>query len=469
MPMKILLTNPPLFNLDSNFNRPVRFPAYNYATPVMHPPLYLSYAAAYLLTKGHEVLLIDAPVLRMGPEKFVEQVAKYNPQFVVFETSTPSFKNDVLVAEKVKERVETRVVFLGTHVSSLPEESMGNKSIDAIIMGEYELTLAEYIESGPENTRGVCYRKDEKVIVNPHRERIKNLDMLPFPARELLPNSKYFDPILENPFTYILAGRGCPYRCIFCNWPQTLTGREYRMRSPKNIVDELEHIKRNYNFKSILFNDDTLTASKENVQGICSEIKRRNINLKWGCYARADERDENLLDSMREAGCYLIKVGVESGNQMVLDNMRKGYQLDNVRNGIRLMKSKGFHVHATFAFGLPGEDISTIQETIRFAKELDPTTVQFSIAVPYPGTEFFDYLKDNNFLITNDWDNFVPTMPIYEYPNLSFEEMNSWLKKAYRTYYFRWKYIGLGTRKLFTQPKVLLASFRKLSRFVIDR
>jgi len=434
----------------------------------MHPPLYLAYAASYLRSRGHQVDLIDASALSMSVSHFTSQVEKISPEFLVFETSTPSFNNDSLVAREIAKRIDTKIVFLGTHVSARPKDSLEQSAIDAVIRGEYEISLAEYIEQGPLNTKGVCYKTDNgEIIINPPREYIENLDALPFPARDLLPNHKYFDPILKNPFTFILAGRGCPHRCTFCNWPQTLTGHRYRFRSATNIIDEIEQILKDYKFKSFLFNDDTLMANKENLRRLCQEIKRRDIKIKWGCYIRPNEKDEELLELMQTAGCYLLKVGIESGNQAILDGMKKNCKIEDIRQGITLMKKKGFHIHATFIFGMPGENNSTIRQTIDFAKELNPTTTQFSTAVPYPGTEFYEYLEREGLFITKNWDNFMPIRPIYQYPNLNTRQILSWLRRAYREYYFRPKYIWIGGKKLFTQPRVLWSSLKKLISLTI--
>ncbi len=278
--LKVLFANPPTYKGKGTFNRPIRFPTYGYATPVMHPPLLLAYAAAYIRSQGHEVELIDAEVDSISVEDFISKVEHSLPDYIIFETSTASFKNDVEVAREIKERVSCKTVFVGPHVSALPVESMEGNNLDAVIVGEYELSLGEYIETGPNDTKGVCYRRqDGKVILNPPRDYLANLDLLPSPARDLIPNYKYFDPILKNPFTFVLSGRGCPYRCTFCNWPQVMTGRRYRLRSAKNIVDELEVLQNEYHLKSFLFNDDTFTANKRHAIAVCDEMISRGIKL----------------------------------------------------------------------------------------------------------------------------------------------------------------------------------------------
>jgi radical SAM superfamily enzyme YgiQ (UPF0313 family) len=469
--MKILLANPPTFKDVGSFNRPVRFPSYNYATPVLHPPLLLAYVTSYLRSKGHEVFLIDSIVEKKEVEFFLDEITRINPQFVVFETSTPSFYNDVEVATLVRSRLgATRIIFLGPHVSALPEESLTQEVIDAVVIGEYEVSLEEYISKGSNGTQGIAYRNDKgEIIKNEKRAYIENLDILPFPARDLLPNYRYFDPILKNPFTFILGGRGCPYRCAFCNWPQVLTGSKYRLRSAQNIIEEIKNISQQYKFRSMLFNDDTFTANRKHAIEVCDRLIDSKLNADWACYARADDGDEEFLRKLRHAGCYMLKIGVESGNQQILDNIKKGYDLSKVRQAISRMKKSGFQVHATFVFGLPGETQETIRETIAFAKTVSPTTVQFSSAVPFPGTEFYEILRKDKRFLTHDWSCFMPLQPIFEYENLSAKEIRRAVGTAYQKFYFRPGYFFTGVKKFFGEPRIIWSNFNRLIRFVLRK
>lgn len=463
--MKIVCANPPTYLMAGRFNRPIRFPTYNYATPVMHPPVLLAYVAAYLRSKGHSVDLMDASVSAMTVKDFVLAIMKKNPDFVVFETSTPSIYNDISVAREIKDAYAGKIIFVGPHVSALPVETLkiSQDAIDAVIMGEYEFSLAEYIENGGYGTQGVCYRDENGVIIrNEPRDYIQDLDILPFPARDLLPNYDYFDPILKNPFTFVLGGRGCPHQCTYCNWPQVMTGRKYRFRSAKNIVDELEMLQKTYTFKSFLFNDDTFTANKKHVIEVCEEMKERGINIPWACYSRADLNDTEVLQKLREAGCFMLKIGVESGDPQIIRNIRKHYDLEKVEAGVRLMKKYGFHVHGTFVFGFPGETLETIQKTINFAIRLSPTTVQFSSAIPYPGCELFDELKMKGFLLTENWEEYMPMHAIFETPDLSAEELKKSVERAYKQYYFRPEYFLTGLKLFISNPRVVHSNLKRL-------
>lgn len=454
MTKKICLLNPPIFNSQRVFNRPIRFPTFSYATYTIHPPLFLSYVCSYLREKNFEVDLIDAIAGRNSLDEVLEEIKEKNFDTLVIETSTPSFYNDLEIAKRIKEKRVEKIIFVGTHVSALPEEALKYPWVDAVVRGEYEISLYEYLKTNDPETKGIGLRTPEgKIKINSHREPLEDLDTLPYPARDLLNKYRYFDPILKNPFTFILSGRGCPYQCIFCNWPQVLTGRKYRKRNPQKVVEELSYIQNNFNFRSILFNDDTLTVDKNHVNEICKEIIKRNLKITWACYARADFDEEDTLRLMRKAGCFLLKVGVESGNEEILKKAKKPYSLEKVRSAFYLMRSLGFHIHATFVFGLPGENKETIKKTIRLAKELKPSTVQFSMAIPYPGTEFFDFLKKNSFLYTENWQDYMPLRRIFDYPNLSSQELKKAVKYAYRSYYFRPQLLGFAFRRFINHPK----------------
>ncbi|MCM8798820.1 MAG: B12-binding domain-containing radical SAM protein [Candidatus Omnitrophica bacterium] len=462
MDKKIIFLNPPFIEAHKKvFNRPIRFPTFSYATYTLHPPLFLAYACSYLREKKFVVDLLDAIAGENSLEEVLRIIEEKDFDVVVMETSTPSFFNDLEVAKRIKERGK-KIILVGTHVSVLPEEALSYPWIDAIVRGEYELSLSEYLSTDNPETKGIGLRTPEgRIKINPPREPLEDLDLLPYPARELLNKYKYFDPILKNPFTFILAGRGCPYECIFCNWPEVLTGRRYRKRNPQKVVEELNYIKNNFNFKSILFNDDTLTVDRIHVREICKGIIEKGLKLNWACYARADFDDIETLRLMRKAGCFLLKVGVESGDEEILKRAKKPYALEKVKRAFSLLRSLGFHIHATFMFGLPGESRETIKKTIRLAKELKPSTVQFSIAIPYPGTEFFNFLKKNSLLYSEDWRDYMPLRRIFDYSDLSSEDLKKAVKYAYRSYYFRFPLLGFALKRLIYKPKDFLYNLRQ--------
>jgi radical SAM superfamily enzyme YgiQ (UPF0313 family) len=241
-------------------------------------------------------------------------------------------------------------------------------------------------------------------------------------------------------------------------------GRAYRLRSPQNIVAELKHLKENFNFKSILFNDDTLNVNKSHLLELCNLMVKEKIDLPWAAYSRVDTVDREIAAAMKKAGCFLVKVGFESGCNELLQSMKKGPRAttEQAIKCAKYFKEAGIQVHGTFVFGMPGETAETIRKTIDFAKKLDIDFVQFSIAQPYPGTEFYDYLKSNGLLRFNEWSDYLDAegriTPIFEYPHLSKSEMCYWIKQAYKEYYLRPSYILKALRQRATNWNLLKTS-----------
>jgi radical SAM superfamily enzyme YgiQ (UPF0313 family) len=245
-----------------------------------------------------------------------------------------------------------------------------------------------------------------------------------------------------------------------------MSGRGYRFRSPENVVAELKHLKENYRFKSVLFNDDTLNVNKKHVLELCGLIVKEKLNLPWAAYSRVDSVDPEIAAAMRKAGCFLVKVGFESGCQEMLLSMKKGPKatIEQARSAAKCFREVGIQVHGTFVFGMPGETKETIRRTIDFAKSLDIDFVQFSVAQPYPGTEFFDYLKKNGFLRFRKWSDYLDgegrIAPIFEYPTLSVQDLQYWLKQAYKEYYLRPGYMLHAIRQRLTNWNLLKTSLR---------
>jgi radical SAM superfamily enzyme YgiQ (UPF0313 family) len=462
--MRILFLNPPFH--DTTFNREVRFQAVS-PQKALHPPLLLAYATAVCKKQGHCVDLIDAPALEISKEKTIQRVKEFAPDFIVMLTSTASVDSDASLAKELAAETGASTIAVGVHATAVPEDTL-KRGFDIVALGEYEYTISD-IASGkkPEKIQGIAYKKGKKIIQNEKRPLIHNLDKLPFPAREYLPNEKYYSALYKNPFTFILAGRGCPHQCIFCAGPQLMSGRSYRFRSARNIADELKFIKKNFpKIKSVLFNDDTLNVNKKHIIEVCDLIIKEKVNLPWAAYSRVDSVDAEIAEKMKKAGCFLVKVGFESGNDELLKNMKKGPRAttEQGRKCAEIFKKAGIQVHGTFVFGMPGETKKTIQQTINYAKDLDIDFVQFSIAQPYPGTEFYETLKKKGFLKFSDWSEFLDEegciTPIFEYPELKSEEMEKFLKQAYRQYYFRLGYILKAIRQRLTNRELAKTSLR---------
>ena len=264
----------------------------------------------------------------------------------------------------------------------------------------------------------------------------------------------------------MLAGRGCPHQCIYCAGPQLMYGRGYRMRSPENVIAELKHLKENFKFKSILFNDDTLNVNKKYVLELCNLMVKEKIGMPWAAYSRVDSVDKEIAEAMKKAGCFLVKVGFESGCDEQLKNMKKGPRAttEQAKKAAKFFEDAGIQVHGTFVFGMPGETVESIKKTIEFAKQLDIDFVQFSVAQPYPGTEFYEFLKSNGRLKFKKWSDYLDSegkiRPIFGYENLSMQDMQYWLKQAYKEYYLRPGYMLKALKQRLTNWNLLKSSFR---------
>jgi radical SAM superfamily enzyme YgiQ (UPF0313 family) len=308
---------------------------------------------------------------------------------------------------------------------------------------------------------------------------ITDLDELPFVSevyKKHLNIYDYFYAANLYPEITILTGRGCPNRCVFCVLPQTLTGHGYRFRSVENVLQELEFIKREFpGVKEVFIEDDTLTANIPRIRKLCSEMIKRKLNITWSANARADV-DLETLKLMKKAGCRLLCVGIESGNQQILNNIKKGTTLKGIREFFKATKKAGIMVHGCFMLGNIGETVETLKETVGFAKELDPDTAQFFPIMVYPGTEAFDYFKTHGYLLTEAFDEWLDRegqhKTIVSRPGLSAEELVAWCDEARRQFYLRPKYIASKALQALTKPremKRILKSGKTFYKYVLRK
>ncbi|MFA5090968.1 MAG: radical SAM protein [Candidatus Omnitrophota bacterium] len=379
-------------------------------------PFFLAYAASLLKSRGKESRLFDAVAGGDEEKKFISDITDYKPHLLVVETATPSFANDIRIIREIVEALAgVRVALSGPHASVFPAEILRDYAfIDYILIGEYEYTLLELAEAIEGRldmglVPGLAYRTSKRAIVNKARCPIDNLDDLPWPEREGLPMHQYNDGFagLPSPNVQIWTSRGCPFRCIFCLWPQAVYRQhKYRRRNPEIVAEEMEYLVKRYDFRAIYIDDDLFNFDKGHVLDICRKMRQKNISLPWGAMARADFMDGEMLDTLASAGLYAIKYGVESGSQKILDFCRKEMDLDKVMKMIKLTREYGIKVHLTFCLGLPHESRQTVQETLRFISESRPDSLQFSFATPFPGTDYFNYARDNGLITTGDYSDY---------------------------------------------------------------
>ena len=457
--MKVLMLNPPYFE---NYSRQSRSPCVTKSGTIYYP-YFLAYATGVLEKHGFRVELIDAVAKKWSPEETVEFARQLNPNLVVVDTSTPSIFNDVEVASKIKTAVESaHICLVGTHPSVLPEETLKiSEKIDSVCRGEYDYTvleLAKKIESGGDlrTVNGISFRFGQKIIHNKSRPLIQNLDELPFVSKvykEHLNINDYFYASLMHPEVTLLTARGCPYNCAFCNSPFKSS---YRARSPENVVEELEFIQKEMpEVKEIMVEDDTFPVSKERTIELCNLMVKRGIKLKWSCNTRVNT-DFETLGAMKKAGCRLMCVGFETPVQEVLDGVHKRTNREIQVEFIENARKAGILVHGCFILGLPGDTKETISETIEFAKELNPDTIQIYPMMVYPGTEAYEWAKQNKFLITEDYSKWLTPEGLHNTvisrPDLTSQELVQICDEGRKSFYLRSGYILSKIKQIITHP-----------------
>lgn len=442
--MKVFLINEPYVPW---FNRTQRWAARTRGR-VIRAPDWLAYATAVLETAGISAQLFDFPANGWDKDDLRRLVAKEKPDFVVLDSTTPSIYSDLECARICKEFGGANIIMVGPHASALPEETLllADGVVDLICMGEYDYTVLEVVSRFPRlsEVKGICYLENGRANRTPPRPLINDLDALPFPAWHHLNLWQYFDGTKLYPHIDIFSGRGCPHRCIFCLWPQVMHGRQVRLRSPKNVVDEIERdiamcpqVKHRGEF---FFEDDTFTLVKNNAMAICEEILCRHLQITFSVNARVDTADLELFALMKKAGCRELLVGFESGDQTMLDRMGKNADLEDTRHFMALAQRAGLEVHGCFVLGLPGETPGTLEETIDFALHLGLTTVQFAAAVPFPGTEYFSFCQEAGLLTTNRWDSWLANgeqTSVVDYPALSRNSIQEAVDCGLKRFYFR--------------------------------
>ena len=477
--MKILMLNPPYFK---KFSRSQRSPAVTKSGCIYYP-IWLAYATGVLEEVGHEVRLVDAPGDGYDLDQVIDMAKEFQPELTVVDTSTPSIYNDVKVAERIKAEINTFITLVGTHVSALPEESFSlSPAIDAIARHEYDYTIRDLAHCLQEknnlaSVQGLSFKEDGKVVHNPDRPYIKNLDELPFVSKvykKHLHIENYFYGANRHPVVTILGGRGCPHRCIYCVYPQTFTGRKYRYRSVRDVVDELVYIKDTFpQAKEVFLEDDTLTVNRKRSLELADEILARGLKITWSTNSRADA-DFETLRAIKKAGCRLLCVGFESGNQQILDRMNKRLTVQQSREFMKNAKKVGMLIHGCFLVGLPGEDKSTMQQTLDLAMELRPDTVQFFPIMVYPGTEAYDWANDNHYLITTNYSEWLTSEGLHNCvvsrPGLTNRELVEFCDFARHTFYMRPSYFLSKFRQIIFDPregKRIIKAFRTSIKYLI--
>jgi anaerobic magnesium-protoporphyrin IX monomethyl ester cyclase len=422
----------------------------NPAAPVaatMHMPfalLGLGYLAAVLEKNGYQVDVIDCQILKLTNEEFRGEITKRKPDIIGVTSSTLTYQTAMKLVKISREACPNAITIAGgPHVTFWDDHALEEcPELDIVVRREGEntiLELAQRVEAGkPYNdVVGITCRVDGKIIRNADRPYIEDLDSLPFPARHLWPMEKFRE--LED-ILYLAASRGCVYWCEFCATVR-MHGRKYRFRSPKNIVDELEHLNKTYGITKFTFCDDAFTVDQARTEELCNEILKRGLKIEWNCGSRVDMVTKELLRKMKEAGCVSFWCGLESGTQQVLDAMKKGITPELTEKVLGWVREVGMKPVPNVILGFPGETKQSAWDTIKFVEKVAPDMVGFyNVATPFPGTPMYDLVKANGWLRITDFDKYDTTRPIFETPQLSMKELGKLREGAFHHYYLRRAY-----------------------------
>jgi len=473
--MRTLFLNPPSFEkFDGGASS--RWPATREIESYWYP-VWLCYPAGMLADSK----VVDAPPHGISIQQTVAMAKDF--ELLVLFTSAPGFQVDIEMAGMMKDaNPKLKVAFVGPPVTIDPEKTLRNKAVDFIVRREFDYQIADYANGKPlEELAGVSFRKDGRVVNNPEGGYIEDLDALPWVTKVYkrdLDISRYNVPFLLNPFISMYTTRGCPAMCTFCLWPQTHSGHRWRQRSTDDVVNEVRYaLEAHPNAKEIFFDDDTFNYQKARTIELCKKLAP--LNFTWSCNSRVTT-DHDTLKAMKDAGCRLMIVGYESGEQQILKNIKKGATIDMALRFTENSKKLGLTIHGDFIIGLPGETRESIRKTIDFAKRLDTETIQVSVAHPYPGTEFYDYVKQNGLIaIESLTDDTGHQLPNIIYPGLDRAELMDAVEQFYAEYYFRpkvvWRVVrkaifnGEERRRLAKEAREYLSLRSKRKRFIHEQ
>lgn len=409
------------------------------------PPLGITYIAAYLREKipNINIKIIDACLLEKSNSKIIEELKIFNPDIVGIYVNIISVKAATELSQLIKKNLNKLVVLGGPYATSQTERVLFNSKADAVVRGEGEITFYEIVKKGNfKDIDGVSYIKNNKIVHNKNRELIEDLDKLPFPALDLLPSLKQYKARARRiPMGFILTSRGCPYQCTYCN--RNIFGNKFRVRSPENIINEIEYLIKNFGIKELLIWDDNFTLDNSRAEKILDLIieKKFNLTINLQNGVRADRLTRELVTKMKKAGVYKTGIGIESGNKEILKSIKKSLDLEKVKKAIKWFREEGIITIGFFMLGFPEDTKETMQDTINFAIETNPSIGNFSIIIPFPGTELYDLVKSNKWFIHSIEDGsetgFLSKNFYFETNKLKKEDVFKYQKMAYKKFNFR--------------------------------
>jgi radical SAM superfamily enzyme YgiQ (UPF0313 family) len=418
-------------------------------------------AAAVVRERGHEVYYIDCQA---------EGVTL--PQ--LFEKGKAIGVNvDLEITKQLKNSLDLDVVFVGPFVTPLDREVMTlSPQLDFVIRGEYDYALADLADGKSlKEIPGITWRDGVAISRGPSPNRLADLDSLPVPAYDLIDFNNYTESVfIYHPAAAMATSRGCPYKCIYCWFPQTIYSHRWVAQSPERMFEEVRYMVERFGVREIKIDDDTFEIDRQRVIDFCELLIRNNVKVAWAPQCRPDLVDEELLRIMKRAGCIRILWGCESASQEVLDKMKKGFKVADIENATRLSHKLGIEALNCFMLGFPWDTEETIQETIEFAYKLNAEFTQFAIPTPLPGTEFYQLAKEQGYIQATEWDYFDGShRAAISYPQLSHQTLEFYSKKAYRDYYLRPRWLWLISRRALRSRAHLNHTFKLALAFVKRR
>ena len=459
--MKVLCLNPPS-KYSTNVARDLFYGCWCKGKRIagqLFPPLNLLYVATVLKSEGHNVFVWDAQAERKDFTAVAKDIEKEKPEVLFIPTSTMNIKEDSALLHAYKKVNPGMItVAFGSHINFDPKQSLDFGGVDYGIAREPEAVIKNLINALGRNDPvddipGISYVKNEKLRINPPAPFIANLDDLPIPDRSYIEDFVYFSPLVKKiPWTNALTSRGCPGKCNFCTSPY-FYGQSLRFRSAENVVAEMEYLL-SLGYKEVFYRDETFTAHQPRLKKICELIIEKGIEISWLCNARIDtlNRNKETLALMKKAGCHLVKIGVESGSQTILDNIRKGIKVEDTIKVFRWMNEVGMESHAHMMLGCPGETKETVNQTIEFIKMIKPTTVTFNAFTLFPGTPMYEEIKAKVPTLDGAEHDTVREHSIGDHSEVYSEllegEVGHAVRRAYKEFYLRPAYVWQTLKKM---------------------
>lgn len=408
-------------------------------------PVNLCYLAAATRKAGFETEIIDSPLLGKGIEELTQEIIARSPEYVGITATTCSVFNAGMLAKGIKEQNPDIVTILGgVHISALPEKTMrAFKDIDFGIIGEGEEAIVKLLHAceerdGIRSVRGIIARDKDSFMISSPSDPISDLDSLPMPAWDLLDNFSYYSPNLSSlhrlPVAGLVTSRGCSRRCVFCD--KSVFGSRVRNHSPEYTMDMIKYLYNHYHVREIIFKDPDFAFSKNRVIKFCRMLRTENLNITWTCMIRADSVDKDILVEMKDAGCWQVGIGIESGSQKILDFLQKDMQLERIETCVKLLNKTGLNIMAYFMLGMHLESEDTINETRRFIKKLRIENIKLNFFTPYPGSSIYRSIR-NFGDFTEDWAKLNGAFLVFIPSGLKEERLQYFSKKILREFYFR--------------------------------